>query len=143
MSNVVQPGDVPKAEHKPPELPAAFRKHFLLYTGQLASLCLEAPPRPRGRRMSVRQELLLYGSPFLPCELVVINLTTGIVRHLKAFHMELAVLIVALGVVGLAFWSLTRDWSNAPPAIPQTLERARATEPGSKNLSDIWASASE
>jgi len=139
MSNVVQPGDVPKVEEKRPELPAAFRKHLRLYTGQLADLYLEVPPRPRGRRMSVIQEALVFMPPLPLCKLRVTNLRTRVVHHLKAFYLELGILILTLGIVGSVLWALARDGSSAPPAPPQTLERAKSTGPGPVNTPEVWA----
>ncbi|WP_035614101.1 hypothetical protein [Haloferula sp. BvORR071] len=139
MSNVVQPGDVPKAEEKRPELPAAFRKHLHLYSTQLAELYLEVPPHSGVRRMSLSQEPLVFVLPVPSCKLRVTNLKTGVILHLKAFYLELGILILTLGIVGSILWSLARDGASAPPAMPQTLERAKSTGPSSGNLPEVWA----
>ncbi|WP_035600537.1 hypothetical protein [Haloferula sp. BvORR071] len=115
MSNVVQPGDVPKVKPKPPALPAAFLKHLHLLSLQLGGRYLEDPPRPMVSRAGPRWDLRVY-LPLPPCEVVVMNLREGIARHLKVFQVELGILILTLGIVGSVLWSLVRDGSSAQPA---------------------------
>ena len=140
MSNVVQPGDVPKAEQKPTGLPMAFRRHLHLLTEQLGGFSLEAWPSPPGRRPSARQALPVCSTAPV-CERVSMNLGAGITRHLKDFHMELVVLIFALGVVATIFWVLSRDSQRAsrgavqasdstqPPLLQDSATRVQGTSP--------------